>query len=198
MPSQWWASTSPYATSIRSCWICFPSATRTRATRSGRKRMVSWLLLIFWTSRSLPFYLFVPSPFLLSIFRERLNFCITERDLNLCRDAGKNERGRRDKRIITAFLPEMWRRCCLSPTYLPQFFLSPFLFFFSSFFSTQPPSSPSPLSFSPCSLLALSLSSFPSCSLCGCSGAIWNRISPKWVWGKVEHYLAECLRNGGK
>ena len=158
MPSQWWASTSPYATSIRSCWICFPSATRTRATRSGRKRMVGWLLLIFWTSRSLPFYLFVPSPFLLSIFRERLNFCITERDLNLCRDAGKNERGRRDKRIITAFLPEMWRRCCLSPTYLPQFFFLPFCFFFHPFFPHNPPPLPahrlSPLALS---LLFLSL-----------------------------------------
>lgn len=69
MPLQWWASTSPYATSIRSCWICFPSATRTRATRSGRKRVVGWLVFIFGTLRSLPLYSFPSSAFSLGYIR---------------------------------------------------------------------------------------------------------------------------------
>lgn len=48
-PWQWWVSTSPCATSTRCCWICCPSAIRTRATRYGRRgeRFSVWAPVCF-------------------------------------------------------------------------------------------------------------------------------------------------------
>lgn len=183
MLSQWWASTSPYATSTRSCWICFPSATRTRATRSGRRRVVGWPVSIFWTSRSLPLYSFPSFAFSLGYIRRADELPYYWARLELVQRCKKKMKGEGEIRGLSR---HSCRRCdvaAVSVLHTFSSFLSPFfVFFFILFFCSPPPPVRrlSPLALS----LALSLSSFPSCSLCRCSGAIWNRISPKWVWGK--------------
>lgn len=104
----WWASTSLCATFTRFCWICCPSATRTRATRSGM------------SGQGFCYHLPVISFCFFSFFWLKKGFCWRGTKLvGWWEEKGKE--GRRDKLIITAFQLGMWRCCCLSPHTFPSF-----------------------------------------------------------------------------
>lgn len=197
MLSQWWASTSPYATSTRSCWICFPSATRTRATRSGRRRVVGWPVSIFWTSRSLPLYSFPSFAFSLGYIRRADELPYYWARLELVQRCKKKMKGEGEIRGLSR---HSCRRCdvaAVSVLHTFSSFLSPFfVFFFILFFCSPPPQSAVSLPLLSPSLF-LSLHFLHALSV-GAQEPYETGLAQSGCGGREEHYLAECLRNGGK